>query len=137
MPPLRERRKDIPALAEHFAAAAAERSRRGIVSLSAAAIRRLVAYDWPGNVRELENAIERAVVLSSDAQIGPDDLPEADVPAADPEGESRFHSGIAAAKRRLILEALEAAHGNMTEAARLLGINANYLHRLRNNLGLR
>jgi Nif-specific regulatory protein len=137
MPSLRERRQDIPVLAEHFASAAAKRSRRGTVSLSPAAIRRLVAYDWPGNVRELENAIERAVVLSTEPEIGPDDLPEAELPAADRDSDSRFHSGVAAAKRRLILEALEESNGSMTEAARLLGLNANYLHRLRNNLGLR
>jgi two-component system, NtrC family, response regulator AtoC len=137
MPPLRERRHDIPALAEHFALAAAKRCGRGAVSLSPAAIRRLVAYEWPGNVRELENAIERAVVLSSEAEIGPDDLPEAEVPVANAETESRFHNGVAAAKRRLVLDALEEANGNMTEAARLLGLNPNYLHRLRNNLGLR
>src|SRR5688572_20912333 len=86
MPPLRERRQDIPALAVHFAELITRRMRRGPVRLSPAAIRRLTAYDWPGNVRELENAIERAVVLSSGPEIGPDDLPEAvaEVVALDP-----------------------------------------------------
>lgn len=85
MPALRERRQDIPALAEHFAVASAKRSRRGPVTLSAAAIRRLSAYDWPGNVRQLENAIERAVVLTEESEVGPDDLPEVvEAPTADP-----------------------------------------------------
>jgi len=138
MPPLRERRQDIPVLAEHFAAAGAKRSRRGPVTLSAAALRRLAAYDWPGNVRQLENAIERAIVMSDDAEIGPDDLPEV-VEAASSEyvGESRFHSGVADAKRRLVTAALDETGGNVTEAARLLGLHPNYLHRLLTNLGLR
>jgi transcriptional regulator with GAF, ATPase, and Fis domain len=138
MPALRERRQDIPVLAEHFAAAAAKRSRRGRVTLSAAALRRLQAYDWPGNVRQLENAIERAIVLSDDPEIGPDDLPEVvEAAASEPGGESRFHSGVADAKRRLVTAALDETGGNVTEAARLLGLNPNYLHRLINNLGLR
>jgi two-component system, NtrC family, response regulator HydG len=138
MPALRERRQDIPVLAEHFAAAAAKRSRRGAVTLSVAALRRLAAYDWPGNVRQLENAIERAIVMSDDPEIGPDDLPEV-VERASPEaeGESRFHSGVADARRRLIVAALDETAGNITEAARLLGLHPNYLHRLINNLGLR
>jgi len=138
MPALRERPQDIPVLAEHFAAVAAKRSRRGPVMLSAAALRRLRAYDWPGNVRQLENAIERAIVLSDDPEIGPDDLPEiVEVPSPDAEGESRFHSGVADAKRRLVTAALDETGGNITEAAHLLGLHPNYLHRLRTNLGLR
>jgi Nif-specific regulatory protein len=139
MPPLRERRRDIPALAEHFAAASAKRTRRGPVTLSPKAIRRLAAYDWPGNVRELENAIERAIVLGSDSEVGPDDLPEpvTHSTAADPDLESRFHSAVADVKRRIVREALDASGGSVTEAARLLGLHPNYLHRLLRNLGLR
>jgi transcriptional regulator with GAF, ATPase, and Fis domain len=136
MPALRERRQDVAALAHHFAAAAAKRSRRGPVTLSSEAIRRLASYDWPGNVRQLENAIERAIVLSEEPEIGPDDLPEiVEAPSTDPG--SRFHSGVADAKRRLLTEALGQTAGNITEAARLLGLNPNYLHRLLRNLGLR
>ena len=139
MPPLRERRRDIPVLAQHFATEVAKRIRRGPVSLSQKAMRRLTAYDWPGNVRELENAIERAVVLSSEAEVGPDDLPEpvSHSAAGDPELESRFHSAVADVKRRLVREALAATGGHVTEAARSLGLHPNYLHRLINNLGLR
>ena len=138
MPPLRERRRDIPALAEHFAEAAAKRTRRGPVTLSGKAIRRLTAYDWPGNVRELENAIERAVVLSTEPDVGCDDLPEPVTHSpGESDSESRFHNAVADVKRRLVREALDAGGGSVTEAAKLLGLHPNYLHRLLRNLGLR
>jgi len=102
-------------------------------------MRRLTAYDWPGNVRELENAIERAVVLSTAAEINPDDLPAdiAEVVAFDPADESPFHAAVTEVKRRLVLDAIAEAKGRWTDAARLLGLHPNYLHRLRRNLGLR
>jgi transcriptional regulator with GAF, ATPase, and Fis domain len=139
MPPLRERRQDIPALALHFAEVITKRMRRGPVRFSPAAMRRLTAYDWPGNVRELENAIERAVVLSTAAEINPDDLPAdiAEVVAFDPADESPFHAAVTEVKRRLVLDAIAEAKGRWTDAARLLGLHPNYLHRLRRNLGLR
>jgi len=116
VPTLRERREDIPSLAEYF-----------------------VANDWPGNVRELENAIERALVLGLADVIRPEDLPESvlekDVPPGI--GEAKYHIAIKQLKKHLILSALEDAKGNYTEAARILGVHANYLHRLIRNLNLR
>jgi Nif-specific regulatory protein len=139
VPPLRERRADIPLLAAHFLAHFARSGARRIHGVSAQARRRLVAYDWPGNVRELRNAIERAVVLGNSNLIEAEDLPESildsDLPGAPPE--SSFHKGVREAKRRLIVEALSQTGGSQVEAARLLGLNPSHLSRLIGNLGLR
>jgi transcriptional regulator with GAF, ATPase, and Fis domain len=138
MPPLRERRGDIPVLAAHFVA---KYGRGRPVTLSAEAITLLASHDWPGNVRELENAIERAVVLGASDRIVADDLPESLVEnagGAAAGGETTmYHQGVAEVKRRLILGALDRSGGNYTAAARLLGLNPTYLHRLLRNLQLR
>jgi transcriptional regulator with GAF, ATPase, and Fis domain len=136
MPPLRLRRTDIPMLAAHFAA----RFGRGrAVELSPDALDALRAYDWPGNVRELENAIERAVVLGGCNNIVADDLPEAVLESSTPRTRdgAAYHQTVLDVKRRLIRDAIERSGGNYTAAARLLGINPTYLHRLVNNLQLR
>ena len=75
MPPLRDRRQDIPALAAHFAQAVGTRTGRRGMRLSPAAISRLMACDWPGNVRELQNAVERDVIRSDGPEVGPENLP--------------------------------------------------------------
>jgi Nif-specific regulatory protein len=139
MPPLRERRDDIPLLAAYFASKAGERSKRHVRGISPQARACLTSYDWPGNVRELENAIERAVVLGSTEFILPEDLPEAVLEAEPPAGVSiaRYHETVAGAKRQAILRAVEQAGGNYTEAAKLLGVHPNYLHRLIRNMNLR
>jgi DNA-binding NtrC family response regulator len=139
MPPLRERRQDIPALAVHFAKQIAARMQCPPVRFSSAAMRRLMTYEWPGNVRELENAVERAIVLRSGSEIGADDRPEAvaETPLPDTSSDSRFHAAVTEVKRRLVLDAIAEANGRLTDAARLLGLHPNYLHRLRRNLGLR
>jgi DNA-binding NtrC family response regulator len=139
MPPLRDRREDIPLLATHFAELIAKRFRRAPLKFSPAAIRRLRGYEWPGNVRELENAVERAVVLSSGPEIAPDDLPEAlaESPVSEAAAESRFHAAVTESKRRVVLEAIDEANGRLTDAARLLGLHPNYLFRLLRNLKLR
>ena len=138
MPPLRERREDIPSLAAHFAAKYARgRGRRALSRCAAGADG---AHDWPGNVRELENAIERAVVLGSSDRITAEDLPDM---LAEPAGEADngagapFHEGVRESKRRLILEAIDRSGGNYAAAARLLGLNPTYLHRLLKNLQLK
>ena len=139
LPALRERREDIPALATHFVEHLCRRFGHAPMQISPDARACLVANDWPGNVRELENALERAVVLASGDEITPDDLPEALIEArhAASGNGSSFHDSVAAAKRRLILEAFEKAGGSYTETAKLLGLNANYLHRLVKNLDLK
>jgi transcriptional regulator with GAF, ATPase, and Fis domain len=136
MPPLRDRRADIPTLAAHFAA---KYGRGRAVELSPDAIDALRAYDWPGNVRELENAIERAVVLGCSDKIVADDLPATVLQSSTalPRDGAGYHRAVLDVKRRLILDAIERSGGNYTAAARLLGINPTYLHRLVNNLQLR
>lgn len=138
MPPLRERREDIPMLARYFAAKHGKRVTRKVSGLSPETLARLETYDWPGNVRELENAIERAVVLGTTELILPEDLPEAvlDTPAA-AEASGGYHRTVREEKKRAILAALGRAGGSYTEAAKLLGVHPNYLHRLVRNLDLR
>ncbi|MGA2581591.1 MAG: sigma 54-interacting transcriptional regulator [Bryobacteraceae bacterium] len=138
MPALRDRREDIPMLARYFAAKHGKRVTRKLSGLSPEALARLEAYDWPGNVRELENAIERAVVLGATELIIPEDLPEAvlDAPAAS-EAIGGYHQTVREEKKRAILAALGLAGGSYTEAAKLLGVHPNYLHRLVRNLDLK
>jgi len=139
MPPLRERREDIPLLASYFASKYSKRANRPVLGISTEARQCLANYDWPGNVRELENAIERAVVLGSSDLILPEDLPESVLDKAETAtvGRAAFHDSIREAKKRLIIEAVEQAGGNYTEAARLLDLHPNYLHRLIRNLNIK
>jgi DNA-binding NtrC family response regulator len=139
MPPLRERREDIPLLAAFFAAQHAEKVKRRVAGISPEARACLMRYDWPGNVRELENAIERAVVLGSTELILAEDLPEAilDETAASGEPVNALAEGIRQAKKDLIERAIEQANGNYTEAAKLLGVHPNHLFRLIRTLNLK
>jgi Nif-specific regulatory protein len=141
LPPLREHTEDITPLAEYFAARYAVRCNRNIRGISDQAKALLLQYAWPGNVRELENAMERAVVIGCEELILAEDLPEplfesalsSGAPAAAPAG---YHDAIRKLKKELILTAFEQG-GSITEAAKLLGVNPNYLHRLIRNLDLR
>jgi len=139
VPPLRERREDIPLLAGYFAARYGQKCKRQVKGISAAARARLLSYDWPGNVRELENAIERAVVLGSEDLILAEDLPEAVLEAEAPAGvpDTKFHETVKEVKKDLVLKAIEQASGNYAEAAKLLGMHPNNLHRLIRNLNLK
>jgi Nif-specific regulatory protein len=139
MPPLRSRREDVPLLASYFVRKYSARCNRRVTGLAAAASARLSDYDWPGNVRELENAMERAIVLGTTEQILPEDLPEAILESGAVEAYSpaRYHDGVVQMKKRIILEAMAQARGNYTEAARILDVHPNYLHRLIRNLNLK
>jgi Nif-specific regulatory protein len=140
LPPLRERREDVPLLASHFAARFGRQLGRKVAGFTPEARACLKRYPWPGNVRELSNAVERAVVLGEDDLIRLEDLPETileAVPAAGRVPVTPYHDTVDEAKKRSILGAVEQAGGNLTKAAELLGLNANYLHRLINNLDLR
>ena len=139
MPALKERREDIPLLAEHFINQARRRLNRPVKGISPEARKCLVQYDWPGNVRELENAIERAVVLGTTELIQPEDLPEAllEQQAVPGVQVTEFHQSIKQAKRQLVLQAFQEAGGNYAQTARLLGIHPNNLHRLIRNLDLK
>ena len=139
LPALREHPDDIPLLAEYFAARYAKRCNREIKGISAEARACLARYDWPGNIRELENAMERAVVIGSSSFILPEDLPETlleSSPTATA-APAQYHDAVRDLKKQLILSAFEQSGGSITEAAKLLGLNPNYLHRLIRNLDLR
>jgi transcriptional regulator with GAF, ATPase, and Fis domain len=139
MPPLRERREDIPMLAAFFATQYGERVKRRVAGISPEARACLTRYDWPGNVRELENAIERAVVLGSTELILADDLPDSILEETASTGEpvSALHDGIREAKKVLIERAIEQANGNYTDAAKILGVHPNHLFRLIRTLNLK
>ncbi|HEX7334105.1 MAG TPA: sigma 54-interacting transcriptional regulator [Pyrinomonadaceae bacterium] len=138
LPPLRERREDIPLLAYYFVAKYSKKCKRLVSGIAPETRNCLLAYDWPGNVRELENAIERAVVLGNTEVMVPDDLPEsllATTPA--PQNLPNYHEAVNEMKKKFILQAIEQANGNYTAAAKLLGIHSTNLHRLIRTLGLR
>jgi len=139
MPALRDRRDDIPMLARHFVQKHAKRCKAKPRPISREALSCMVNYDWPGNVRELENAIEHALVLGSAEMILPEDLPESlleRAPAPDMT-QARYHAALKELKKQLILNAVEQCQGSYTDAARLLGVHPNYLHRLIRNLELK
>jgi len=138
VPPLRERRDDIPLLALYFVAKYAATSKRPVKGISREARALLMNYSWPGNVRELENAIEHAIVLGLTDEILPEDLPVAILEERSAELEGvRYHDLLNHTKRDLILAALREAGGSYPEAARALGIHPKYLHRLARNLKLK
>ncbi len=139
MPALREHPEDIPLLAELFAVRNAEKCARKVRGISPEARACLMRYDWPGNIRELENAMERAVVLGISEFILPDDLPETllEIAPASSSSPANYHDAVRNLKKQLILSAWEQSGGSFTEAAKILGVHANYLHRLIRNLDLR
>jgi two-component system, NtrC family, response regulator HydG len=136
-PPLRERREDIPLLAQYFLQRSAQRCKRHVKGLSSEATEMIVQYSWPGNVRELENAMERAVVLGVSELVLPEDLPENLLEAAPRDSGAKYHHSVGQAKREAILDAYLQGNGDYKQAARLLGLHPNYLLRLVRNLGLR
>ena len=139
LPPLRERREDIPGLAAHFAAKAAEKHGRATPQLGPELIDSLNEYDWPGNVRELENLMERLVLLDREPTLGLEFLPEkmlSVLPTPGVPSETTFEGAITALKRRLVVDALAAEGGNKVAAAKRLGISRSYLHRLIGEFGL-
>jgi transcriptional regulator with GAF, ATPase, and Fis domain len=137
MPDLRDRREDIPLLANYFLRKHSKGCTRRITGLSDEALSCLAAYDWPGNVRELENVIERATVLGTTEHILPDDLPESIVESrVDRSPGTRFHQTIREIKRQLVTKALEQTGGSYVEAARTLGLHPNNLYRLVKTLNL-
>jgi Nif-specific regulatory protein len=136
-PPLRERRDDIPALAEYFAARSAAGCGRRVTAISPEAMRALSDYDWPGNVRELENAIERAVVLGDSPVILLEDLPETVLEGEELNVAAGFQSAVGDAKRDAIVRAWTEARGDYKAAAFSLGLHPNSLLRLVRKLGIR
>ena len=132
IPPLRQRREDIPPLAAHFLEKYAERHNKSISSLSAAALRALLQYNWPGNVRELENAIERAVLLEMSEALQADNLPPLLLnPAPDGVDPSADESVLPmeVVERRTLEHALRALGHNVSDTARALRISRATLYR--------
>ncbi|HUH67024.1 MAG TPA: sigma-54 dependent transcriptional regulator [Syntrophales bacterium] len=133
VPPLRERKEDIPLLAQHFLTVFAKKNHKGIKGFSPQAMDRLLKYPWPGNVRELMNAIERGVVLSRSEY-----LDENEFPLAVREGERQEEAtvmpvgaaepSLESVEKDAVLKALAATGGNKSEAARRLGITRRTLH---------
>ncbi|RLA83693.1 MAG: Fis family transcriptional regulator, partial [Deltaproteobacteria bacterium] len=132
LPPLRERREDIPLLVEHFIDKLNRKTQKGIKGISEEAMKILLDYHWPGNIRELQNAIEHAFVLCKDRLIRPQHLPGYLVEKGEALGGS-----LRDIEEKLIRKALDEAGGNLTRASRILGIHRTTLWRKLRKMGLR
>jgi len=148
LPPLRQRKEDIPALVEHFLARLRRRTSKEISGVSRQVMERFTAYHWPGNVRELRTCLEYAFVLADHGLIEPGQLPpqldgraSRQAPAAPvgspaPEARSRRDTPEDESQRRKLAEALRAAGGNQTKAAKLLGVSRATVYNRMNRLGV-
>jgi len=147
LPPLRERRQDIPLLIDHFLLTLAERHGRGRIALDPAAQAMLLAYDWPGNVRELQNVLERALVLAAQDVIGPEHLP-GQVGSHTAHGTERMITlegapsaapeliPLAEVEKRHVLQVLKATGANRERTSRILGISQRTLTRMLKRWGM-
>jgi DNA-binding NtrC family response regulator len=138
LPPLRERREDIPLLARHFLQRSSEQFKKNTKRFSRLAMSALEEYNWPGNVRELENVVQRAVVLAEGQTVDSWYLP------ANVQGGSQslptirsYEEEVRQFKRRLVLRTLRECGWRKAESARSLDVARGYLHRLINQLGIR
>jgi two-component system, NtrC family, response regulator AtoC len=131
LPPLRERREDIPDLANFFMKRFTLETKKNFNEINQAALDSLLAYNWPGNVRELANVIERAVVLGRGPKMTVEDLP-ATIASSDSLEPSvgSYSQNIEAYRRQVIIKALSEAQGNRAAAAKALGLQRTYLSRL-------
>ena len=127
VPALRERPEDIPVLARHFLSRAAKSFGVPQAQLTPALVQKLTSWSWPGNVRELENALESAVALSADGTVDPSLLPS-DAGSVELQPGAGLKEKLEATERGLIVAALDAAKGNVSEAARQLRIGRATLH---------
>jgi DNA-binding NtrC family response regulator len=133
IPPLRDRREDIPLLAASFLARHAARARKAITGFRPDAMETLLRYRWPGNVRELDHTIERAVLLADGGELRPSDLMLS--PAQD--GSSRLDEmTLEEVEKALIQKALARASGNVSEAAKALGLSRSAMYRRLERYGL-
>ncbi len=142
LPPLRQRDEDIILLAEHFLETFAIKVRRKAPVLTPAAKKRLIAHDWPGNVRELRNMMERIAYLSTDATISAEDLPFIDSPRAKIASDAMISEGLSLAEATdrfqitFIDRQIQLTSGNMTDAARAMGLHRSNLYRKMKQLGM-
>lgn len=137
LPPLRERRDDIPLLIQYFLETCAQQFNKKAKRFSPAAVQALEEYEWPGNVRELLNAVQRAVVLTEGPTVDIRHLPA----GLRKEGEGpllarSYEEEVREFKKRLVLRTLRECGWSKTETARVLGVARAYLHRLINQLGI-
>jgi DNA-binding NtrC family response regulator len=136
LPPLRERKEDVPELAKFFLRRFSQETKKVFSDITAEALDQLLAYHWPGNVRELGNVVERAVVLGQGPKLDLHDLPDGITGAAQTGASPglSYHDAVDVARRDLIQKALAQAEGNRTEAAKLLGLHKTHLFRLMKSL---
>ncbi|MFQ5949305.1 MAG: sigma-54-dependent transcriptional regulator [Nitrospiria bacterium] len=159
LPPLRERKEDIPLLVKHFLDQKTAKARVSPKTISQRALDMLIAYRWPGNIRELENIVEQIVALSSGSRIDLEDLPsalqrrgekgtdpdrtilkretrETDADPSPPSGHLSLPEAVSALERKIILDALRLTGGVQTRTARLLGISRRILKYKMDSLGI-
>ena len=139
LPPLRERKEDIPVLVQFLIQRFSKETKKQFTAIDPQAQESLVAYGWPGNVRELANIIERAIVLGQGPEIGLKDLP-ARIAAAEirPRGETlSYREAVNSHRRELVLGALQRSAGNRSAAAKALGLHEKYFLKLAKSLGIK
>jgi DNA-binding NtrC family response regulator len=139
IPPLRDRKDDIPFLAEHFVKKLAKEGGTQVESINEEAIRKLMEYHWPGNARELENVIERSVVLCAGKELKAADIRLDMAPRGRPQFADNFlpeGTTLDEYEQAIIREALRRANGNKSQAARLLGLSRNALRYRLSQMGL-
>lgn len=138
LPPLRERREDIPGLANYFLKRFALETKKNFDSIAGDALKKLVSYRWPGNVRELGNEIESALVLGKGPQLSLSDLPAKIIsaPASKARDVISYHAAVDDFRRDLINKTLAQTQGSRVAAAKILGLQRTYLSRLIKSLRL-
>jgi DNA-binding NtrC family response regulator len=136
VPPLRDRKADIPALAEHFLARLGPVHGHADIAFDAATLKILEAYGWPGNVRELKNAVEHALVFAKKSQLGPEDFPEIVSAGKTGRGGAGRLRSLEDIEREAIKETLEVTHYKIGKAAEILGISRKTLLEKRKRYGL-
>jgi two-component system response regulator HydG len=125
IPPLRERKEDIPDLARYFLNKYSRKLSKVVTDFTAEALELLAGYHWPGNVRELENVVERAVILCESGKIGAEDL---SIPSAATVSELGTNPSLEEMEKNYILRVLKEANGNQSKASQLLGIDRKTLY---------
>jgi len=133
LPPLRDRREDIPTLAGHFLSRYAQRYRREVKGFAPPALQALIQYAWPGNVRELEHTLERAVLMTRSEEIKPADL---GLNSARPQDQNLEELSLEDVESVLVRKALQRFHGNVSQAAEALGLSRGALYRRIEKYGL-
>ena len=139
LPPLRERREDIPVLVRFLIERFSREAKKNFTGITQEAQEKILAYDWPGNVRELANVIERAIVLGQGPNITSKDLP-ARIAAAEirARGETpSYREAVSSYRRELVVQALQKSEGNRAAAAKALGLHEKYFLKLIKSLGIK